>query len=243
MALAREEDEDDSDEAKSPLAGVSDEETEGAESSEAEEIGIVHLSLDGKVQKHGGRGPSPTDSAGDVDEPEWMTAIRRVLAKYAKAEVIKERTEEEAEQEQEKLVQDKIVQWKKDYYKVRLASSLRSLPSSGRELLTTLCLRPRTLQEKLEFAPEDPTAIPTLAYRYIEGLQWVLHYYYRGVASWGWFYNYHYAPKMSGASRFSRMLEPVSAHPLTRSLSPAHRPQGRRKDAVLVRAGQAVQAL
>ncbi|TNY22353.1 XRN 5'-3' exonuclease N-terminus-domain-containing protein [Rhodotorula diobovata] len=176
VALAREEDEDDSDEAKSPLAGVSDEETEGAESSEAEEIGIVHLSLDGKVQKHGGRGPSPTDSAGDVDEPEWMTAIRRVLAKYAKAEVIKERTEEEAEQEQEKLVQDKIVQWKKDYYK-----------------------------EKLEFAPEDPTAIPTLAYRYIEGLQWVLHYYYRGVASWGWFYNYHYAPKMSDLKGAEKM--------------------------------------
>ena len=56
-----------------------------------------------------------------------------------------------------------------------------------------------SLQEKLEFDPvKEPKAVDDLAYRYIEGLQWVLHYYYQGVASWGWFYNYHYAPKMTG---------------------------------------------
>ena len=37
-----------------------------------------------------------------------------------------------------------------------------------------------------------------LIYRYIEGIQWVMHYYYSGVASWGWFYDYHYAPRISG---------------------------------------------
>jgi 5'-3' exoribonuclease 1 len=55
-------------------------------------------------------------------------------------------------------------------------------------------------QEKLEFAPGDHKAVEQLVYRYIEGLQWVLRYYYKGVASWGWFYDYHYAPKMTGSS-------------------------------------------
>ncbi|CAE7051410.1 unnamed protein product, partial [Rhizoctonia solani] len=51
-------------------------------------------------------------------------------------------------------------------------------------------------KEKLEFKDLEK-GVEGLVYRYIEGLQWVMYYYYRGVASWGWFYNYHYAPRIS----------------------------------------------
>lgn len=47
---------------------------------------------------------------------------------------------------------------------------------------------------------DDKPAVHQVVYRWIEGLQWVMFYYYSGVASWGWFYDYHYSPRMSGES-------------------------------------------
>ncbi|GMM51737.1 chromatin-binding exonuclease [Starmerella bacillaris] len=53
--------------------------------------------------------------------------------------------------------------------------------------------RNRYYMRKFHDTYESPT-VTNVALNYLEGLQWVLFYYYRGCPSWSWFYRYHYAP-------------------------------------------------
>jgi Xrn1 helical domain len=43
------------------------------------------------------------------------------------------------------------------------------------------------LQNKLEISYHGKEAMGDLVHRYVESLQWVMHYYYSGVASWAGF--------------------------------------------------------
>ncbi|GAM27728.1 hypothetical protein SAMD00019534_109040 [Acytostelium subglobosum LB1] len=49
---------------------------------------------------------------------------------------------------------------------------------------------------KMHFEPEDgeENVLLRVCQSYIDGLAWVLKYYYKGCASWGWYYPFHYAP-------------------------------------------------
>ncbi|EGE82136.1 alkaline phosphatase D [Blastomyces dermatitidis ATCC 18188] len=103
----------------------------------------------------------------DGDDEEGQIALLRVMKRYENAKV-KETTAEEAQQAAEKKYELKFQEWKNDYYKSKFGWGL-----------------------------DNHEEMRKLTENYVQGLQWVLYYYYRGVASWPWFYQYHYSPMIS----------------------------------------------
>ncbi|KAI1381087.1 exoribonuclease 2 [Hypoxylon crocopeplum] len=52
----------------------------------------------------------------------------------------------------------------------------------------------RYYEQKFHVDPKDVEFRRKVARAYVEGLAWVLRYYFQGCPSWEWFYPYHYAP-------------------------------------------------
>ncbi|KAI0376580.1 exoribonuclease 2 [Hypomontagnella monticulosa] len=52
----------------------------------------------------------------------------------------------------------------------------------------------RYYEQKFHVDPKDIEFRRKVARSYVEGLAWVLRYYFQGCPSWEWFYPYHYAP-------------------------------------------------
>ena len=116
---------------------------------------------------------SKTEASDDSeDEEESQIALNRVLKRYENAKV-EDVSADEAKQQMEQKYQDKFRSWKDKYYR-----------------------------SKFEWGLEDEEEMRELTENYVQGLQWVLFYYYRGVASWPWFYKYHYSPMISGGPHF-----------------------------------------
>ncbi|KAK5993415.1 5'-3' exoribonuclease 1 [Cladobotryum mycophilum] len=110
------------------------------------------------------------DEDDDDDDEEGNLAAYRVMKSYDKALVV-DVTAEDAEKHYEKLYQDKYQGWRTKYY----LQKFEEWPA-----------------EKYEEEQKN------LCENYVQGLQWVLYYYYKGIASWPWFYGYHYAPSSLG---------------------------------------------
>ena len=52
----------------------------------------------------------------------------------------------------------------------------------------------RYYEQKFKVSPDDIEFRHKVARSYVEGLAWVLLYYFQGCPSWTWYYPYHYAP-------------------------------------------------
>ncbi|KAL7936678.1 exonuclease N-terminus domain-containing protein [Trichoderma chlorosporum] len=114
-----------------------------------------------------------TSDDDDDDDEEGNLAAYRVMKSYDKATVV-DVTPEDAEKHYDQLYQEKYQGWKTKYY-----------------------------LQKFEEWPQDKyeEEQKKLCENYIQGLQWVLYYYYKGIASWPWFYAYHYAPLTSDVTK------------------------------------------
>ncbi|KAF9113781.1 5'-3' exoribonuclease 1 [Mortierella sp. AM989] len=119
------------------------------------------------------------DEEEDEEDVESQEARARIMRKYDQAKVVEDVIENE------KLRDEKA----RNVYQDRLLQWKKDYYSTKPEIET----------------PED---IRTMVFKYVEGLQWVLYYYYRGVASWAWFYPYHYAPKISDLAKLDEFNIP-----------------------------------
>ena len=113
------------------------------------------------------------DDDDDAEDEESQTALLRVMRQYDSAKVV-DVTAEEVQEKQAQIYEQKFQNWKNKYYK-----------------------------GKFEWGLENEEEMRKLAENYVQGLQWVLFYYYRGVVSWPWFYGYHYSPMISGSFHHS----------------------------------------
>ncbi|KAK3912768.1 5'-3' exoribonuclease 1 [Frankliniella fusca] len=57
-------------------------------------------------------------------------------------------------------------------------------------------------RNKLEYGKVTEQVLRDQAEGYVRAIQWNLHYYYHGVASWSWYYPHHYAPYVSDICNF-----------------------------------------
>lgn len=60
-------------------------------------------------------------------------------------------------------------------------------------------------REKMRIDITSDDQLQACVYEYIEALQWILKYYYKGCPSWSWFYPRHYSPYLSDIKNFKEL--------------------------------------
>ncbi|RKF54038.1 5'-3' exoribonuclease 1 [Golovinomyces cichoracearum] len=114
----------------------------------------------------------PPTSINNVDENgELLKEVGQVIKMYDDAETM-DVSVAQAKAEMDRKYEEKFREWKDTYY-----------------------------NEKFGWHLNDDAKLVQICENYVMGLQWVLFYYYRGVVSWAWYYQYHYSPMISDVVR------------------------------------------
>ena len=111
--------------------------------------------------------PRPEMDDEDEEDEESQNALLRVFKQYDKAK-IEDLSATDVQLRAQEKYDKKFAEWKDKYY-------------------TT----------KFDWGVSNDEEMRKFTENYVQGLQWVLYYYYRGVASWGWYFQYHYSPMIS----------------------------------------------
>lgn len=111
------------------------------------------------------------DDEDDFEDEESQNALLRVFKQYDRAK-IEDVSAAEAQLKAQEKYDKKFYEWKNKHY-----------------------------TEKFGWGLDNEEEITKLTENYVQGLQWVLYYYYRGVVSWPWYYQYHYAPMISDVKK------------------------------------------
>jgi 5'-3' exoribonuclease 1 len=111
----------------------------------------------------------PARDEEDEEDEEAQSAVLRIVKRYDNAQTL-DLTGADAQAAMEAKYKEKFQEWKDEYYSQKFED-----------------WTPDNREDELRKLTEN----------YVQGLQWVLYYYYRGIASWPWFYAYHYSPMIS----------------------------------------------
>ncbi|KAI8112489.1 hypothetical protein M9434_003812 [Picochlorum sp. BPE23] len=123
------------------------------------------------------------DSAVDSEVPEDFSALS---LEGHELEILAAESDSAAEVDEKKP---------KDVEPTMMSKEARAFFEQGDKEQGLLAWKERYYREKLKCPTSDGRRKVVAAF--LEGIHWVLEYYYRGVASWEWFYSYHYAPMVS----------------------------------------------